>query len=180
MNSDADEIKVARAIRRLTLAVWAVFLALMINAVALVWTNLLPNVIANHINAALLGEKSLMSHRPVDEFNGFSDWTVEKQIQSASVIAITTFKKDGGKLISIITAIPKQAAGNAFNYQIGDEYARGTRYERENMEYGDGEVIFFTGSPPMMRLSMTYANGRVTGLGDIPIAKLNELINASK
>jgi hypothetical protein len=61
-----------------------------------------------------------------------------------------------------------------------DEYARGNRFPRENTEYGDGEVIFFTGSPPMMRLSLTYADGRIGGLSDMPVAKFTKLVKASK
>jgi hypothetical protein len=180
MSLGADPPSMIQAIRRLTFAVWAVVLALALNIVALLWTSFLPNVIANQVNRAILGEKSFASRPQVDEFNGFSDWTVEKQIQKSSVIAITTFKKDSGKLTSIITSIPKQDADTSFNYQLGDEYVRGNRFPRENTDYGDGEVIFFTGSPPMMRLSWSYADGRIGGLGEMPMAKFIELIKASE
>jgi hypothetical protein len=32
----------------------------------------------------------------------------------------------------------------------------------------------------MMRLSLTYADGRIGGLGDMPVAKFTELVKASK
>jgi hypothetical protein len=37
------------------------------------------------------------------------------------------------------------------------------------MNYGDGVVIFFTGSPASMSMSMSFSGDRIHGLGDIPL-----------
>jgi hypothetical protein len=154
---------------------------LLLNTVALVWTSLLPVALAKRISDSLPNVTSSLDYSFKDEFEGFHDWPIEKKIQSASVIAITTYKKEeDGRLKSIITSIPKQPEGGTFNYKIGDEYVPGGRYPRANTQYGDGDVIFFTGSPPMMRLSYSYAEGRIGGMGELPVEKLNELIKAHK
>ena len=127
----------------------------------------------------LAGPEEVSSHRtfqPADPLANFYAWPLEKQIQSASVIALTRFAQDGPRIKSTITEILKMAPDTTFNYRIGDEYARGSRYVRENTSYGDGEVIFFTGSPATMRYSSTYENDRLLGLGDLPIEILRQTI----
>jgi hypothetical protein len=180
MNLPADQAPSTRAIRRLTIAVWALVIALLLNVAAFVSTSLLPVVLAKRISDSLPSVTSSFDYSSKDEFEGFHEWPIEKKIQSASVIAITVYKKEGESLKSIITSIPKQSESTPFNYKVGDEYAPGSRFPRENTLYGDGEVIFFTGSPPVMRLSYTYSKGRIGGAGDLPVEKLGELIRGLK
>jgi hypothetical protein len=180
MNLPADQTPSTQAIRRLTSAVWALVVALLLTIAAQVWTSMLPVVLAKKISDSLPSVMSSFDHSSGDEFAGFHDWPIEKKIRSASVIAITTYRKEGGMLKSIVTSIPKQSQSTTFDYKIGDEYAPESRYPRENTQYGDGAIIFFTGSPPVMRLSYSYSDGRVGGAGDIPVEKLGELIKGQK
>jgi hypothetical protein len=64
--------------------------------------------------------------------------------------------------------------GTTFYYEIGDEFPGSSFYPEGRTNYGDGLVIFFTGSPAMMRLSMTYSGDRIRSLGDLPLKLLRE------
>jgi hypothetical protein len=115
-----------------------------------------------------------------EEFNNFHDWPVEKQIQTASVIAIAKYQKSDSTLKCIISEILKQKPGTAFYDKVGDEFPHGNQHIRENTTYGDGQIIFFTGSSATFRYSCSFTGDRVGGLGDIPLNRLRELIQKSK
>ncbi|KFL37575.1 hypothetical protein N788_09310 [Arenimonas donghaensis DSM 18148 = HO3-R19] len=44
------------------------------------------------------------------------------------------------------------------------------------MSYGDGEIVFFTGSPAQMRYSAAHADGRLRTLGGVSIEHIRQLI----
>jgi hypothetical protein len=179
MTVPVEEAASTRAIRRLTVAIWALVVALFVNVAIVLWTTVLPLLVfGNHIGEAFSMGSSSIDIK--DEFQGFSGWPLEKKIERASVIATTIYKKEDGKLKSMIVSIPKQAQNAMFAYAVGDEYGPESRYPRENTSYGDGEVIFFTGSPATMRESYTYSSGRIGGLGDMPLEKFTALVKAAK
>lgn len=41
-------------------------------------------------------------------------------------------------------------------------------------------VLFFAGSTPRLEETVAYRHDRISGMGDMPISRLRELINASK
>jgi len=175
MESATDLASIAPAIRKLTIAVWALVIVLSLNFVAVLYRASVPRVFP--LTGGIISSSDFPSG---DELANFHELPLERQVQSASVIAFTTYKKEDGKLKSIVTSIPKQKPGVSFNYHVGDEYTPSSLYPRENATYGEGEVMFFTGSPPMLRFSATYSDGRVGGLGDIPMQKLMEIIQQQK
>ena len=103
----------------------------------------------------------------------FHELELEDQIKLSSVIALAkyTTAKDG-KVKAVISEILKQDSGVTFYYKVGDEYQPSGYYPEDNTNYGDGIVIFFTGSPATMKMSMTYHGDRIHGLGDLPIELL--------
>ena len=176
MDPSTEQAASIRALRKLTFAVWALVLVLVANVVLQLLTYFAPSMYARRL---FYDPQSLSSRRdypPVDPLADFYEGPLEKQVANASVIALTKFEQDGPRIKSIISEILKETPGTTFNYHVGDEYARGSRYVRENTTYGDGEVIFFTGSPAAMRYSSTYQNGRLLGLGDLPIDVLRQKI----
>ena len=105
--------------------------------------------------------------KPVKQFHELS---LDEQIKQASVIAIAKYEKSAdGKMKAIIKEFLKKEPGTTIYYNIGDEYPGSSYYPKEKTIYGDGVVIFFTGSPATMKMSMTYSGDRIRGLGDIPI-----------
>ena len=165
-----------RAIRRLTIAVWALVLVLVVNTALQLLTGFLPVMFARTLFDDSPGPTSLRSYPSVDPMADFYEWPLDKQVANASVIVLTKFEQDGPRIKSMISEILKLAPGTTFNYRVGDEYARGSRYVRENTSYGDGEIVFFTDSPATMRYSSTYQGGRLLGLGDLPIDVLRQKI----
>ncbi|MEQ1933339.1 MAG: hypothetical protein ABL962_05600 [Fimbriimonadaceae bacterium] len=113
-------------------------------------------------------------------YNRFHDWPIEKQIQSASVIAIAKWQQTDDLLKCVISEIVKQAPNTTFHYKIGDEYRSGNQAIRDNTSYGDGQIMFFTGSSATFRFSTTYRNDRIRGMGDMPINELRAIIQKQK
>ena len=100
----------------------------------------------------------------------FHEMSPEEQIKNASVIALAKFEKSSdGKMKAIIKEFLKKDPGVIIYYNIGDEYPSSSYYPNESRGYGDGVVIFFTGSPANMGMSVTYTGDRISGLSDIPI-----------
>jgi hypothetical protein len=180
MDPVADEVASRRALRGLSIAVWALVIVLIVNVLLTLYREFLSPIYLPRFDAVPPRLSYRIDPSTIDSLANFYDWPIEKQVQNASVIVLTTFKQDGQKLKSVVSEILKQQPGTTFNYQVGDEYARGSRYVRENTAYGDGEVIFFTGSPATMRYSSTYSGGRLLGMGDMPLQTLRKIIEEQK
>lgn len=180
MNQPNEQTPTTRAIRKLTFAVWALVLVSLMSVAATLFNAFFPPMLTKRLTEALPNVLPPFDVSSINEFSDFYTWPLEKKIQSASVIAITTYKQEDGKLKSYISEILKQKPGTTFYYKIGDEYITGTRYVSEHTSYGDGEVIFFTGSPAQMRLSSTYSNDRISGMGDMPLKILRDMIEDTR
>ena len=111
--------------------------------------------------------------------DGFSRLSSTEQIRSASVIAFADWHKSGSTLQCIISEIVKKTPDTAFYYKVGDEVRRGNQRLSEGADYGDGQVLFFTGSPATFQSAVTYRNGRITAMGDMPIPEFREVARRS-
>ena len=105
---------------------------------------------------------------------------VESRVQSASVIALTKWERSRCTLRCVVTDILKQAPGSAFSYKVGDEISDLDEQVASNINYGDGQVLFYTGSPARLEQAATYCGDRIAGLGGIPISNLREIVGRSK
>jgi hypothetical protein len=110
----------------------------------------------------------------------FDHLSPEQRVQAASVIALTRWERSGSSLRCVITEILKQGANTAFYYKVGDELHSHQQKVRDNTDYGDGEILFFAGSPARLEETAAYRGDRITALGDMPIGTLREIIAASK
>ncbi len=63
----------------------------------------------------------------------------------------------------------KKEPGTIIYYKVGDEYPGASYYPKDGINRGEGVIIFFTGSPATMKMSVTFSDGRIHGLNDIPI-----------
>jgi hypothetical protein len=114
-----------------------------------------------------------------DPYADFFEWPLEKQIQAASVIALGEHRIQDGQVRTYIVEILKRKPGTTFHYKVGDEM--GTRQAvRANTSYGDGQVMFFLGSPAQFRFSTSYRDGRVATLGGMPLELLRKQAQAQK
>jgi hypothetical protein len=110
----------------------------------------------------------------------FDRLSPEQRVQAASVIALAKWQKSGSALRCVISEILKQRPNTKFYYKVGDEFRAGNQRATENADFGDGEILFFTGSPARLELITAYRGDRITGLGDMPISTLREIIRTSK
>lgn len=105
----------------------------------------------------------------------FHELELEEQIREASVVALARYEPStDGKVKAIIREFLKKDPDTIFYYDIGDEYESSSYYPKSNTSYGNGIIIFFTGSPATMRMSMTYSGDRIRGLGDLPVELLRK------
>jgi len=115
-----------------------------------------------------------------EELSDFDRGFVESRVQSASVIALTKWERSRCTLRCVVTDILKQAPGSAFSYKVGDEISDLDEQVASNINYGDGQVLFYTGSPARLEQAATYCGDRIAGLGGIPISNLREIVGRSK
>ena len=140
--------------------------------IAALTSSLLVPIIFNPVSHMDSGPGMPPASRMWQEDSGppFRELSVEDQIKSASVIALARYEPaSDGRKKAVIKEILKKAPGTEFFYAVGDEYPSGSYYPVEGSSRGDGLVIFFRGSPAMMRMSMSYTGDRIHSLGDIPL-----------
>jgi hypothetical protein len=154
LTPDATE----RKIKRLSIAVWILAILLCITVL---------------VSFAVI--RSLSAIR-----SDFDRRSPESRVQSASVIALAKWEKSESTLRCVVTEILKQAPDTAFQYKVGDEISTLNRRVSGNADYGDGQVLFFTGSPAQLEEATVYRGDRITGLGDISITNLREIIARPK
>ena len=105
----------------------------------------------------------------------FHELTLAEQIKQSSVIALAKYETaPDGKMKAVIKEFLKKEPDVTIYYKVGDEYTPSSYYPKKNTSYGDGLVMFFTGSPAMMRMSMSYSGDRIGGLGDLPLELLKQ------
>ncbi len=105
----------------------------------------------------------------------FHELTLDEQIRKATVIAVVKYEPDSdGRMKAVIKEFVKKEPGVKIHYDIGQEYPSSSYYPREDTNHGDGLVMFFTGSPATLKMSMTYAGDRIRSLGDIPLRLFRE------
>lgn len=105
----------------------------------------------------------------------FHELGVEGQIKQATVIALAKYERSpNGQMKAVIKEFLKKDPNTTLYYNIGDEFPSSSYFPKEGTNYGDGVVIFFTGSPATMSMSMTFSGDRIHGLGDIPLQLFRE------
>lgn len=178
MTTPSPQDQVARSLNRLTVAVW-VLSALLLVSIALSMVAFVFRIVhANEVPSRAPG--SFLVHVPggaqADTYNGFQDWPLDRQIKASTVIVLTKWRKAGDRDLAVVDEILKQAPGVAFACRAGDEIPSESHVAEANADYGDGEVLFYTGSPARFRYGITYSGNRITGLGDMPMDDLRAAI----
>ena len=140
---------------------------------AAVWTLAILLCITLLVSFVLVRSLSITS-------SAFNRLSPEERVQSASVIALANWQTSGSTLRCVISEILKQTPGTKFYYKVGDEFRGGNQRATENADFGDGLVLFFIGAPARLEETVAYRHDRITGLGDMPISTLREIIRTSK
>ena len=177
-NDQPPQNENAKAIGRLTKAIWALAIIVCFRALISLFSIVSPFFFTRHLVPSQF--EPMLQHQinsVVDAYNGFHEWPIEKQVSVASVIAISKFQKSGDSMKCIISEILKQTPNTSFYYKIGDEFPELTQHIEANTNYGDGQIMFFTGSPAQFRCSASLTNGRIGGMGDVPIDNIRKMIH---
>ena len=169
----------ARRIKRLSGIVWVLLLLVVVNLVVSLLALFSPALLTKRIIAMLPQQFASSETTAPEAYNNFHDWPLEKQIQTASVIAIGKWQKSDSTLKCIISEVLKHAPNTAFYYKVGAEFRPGNQRVKDNTSYGDGQIMFFVGSPASFRYAMSFSGDRIAGMGDMPINELRELIRKS-
>lgn len=83
-----------------------------------------------------------------------------------------------GTVVDTVAEVLLLRPGTVLHYRVGDRFGRFEEAARPDTSYGDGRVVFFTGSPARMRLSVTHHQGRLAGLADLPLDLFRQLVAA--
>jgi hypothetical protein len=179
----------AKPIRRLTFAVWVLAALLLFNTLAPYATLLFPQFylaqaerIEESLNKELGTEEFNVGTKPAAERPNFSTipgeqfhaMSLDEQIKHASAIALTRIEKTSdGKQRQVIQEFLKKTPGVTLYNEVGSEFQ--SRYVNgDDMDYGEGAIVFFLGSPARA-ISWSYFRGdHVDSLEGIPLALLRE------
>jgi hypothetical protein len=170
--SDSSQLEqIAKSVRGLKIAVWVLVIINVLQASAWFVPFLAPEFVAGRV---------LTSTMPNGMLESWAGMTLEDKIKRSSIILITEYKADGGKLKAIIKDVRKLKPDTVFHYQVGDEYGPMSVTPKVNTTYGDGSVVLLTGSPATMRESYGIFGGSITGLDEMPLSKFLELVDQSR
>ena len=172
---------IVRAIRRLTIAVWALTAVLAV-FVRMYLVAYIPyfSMMGDSPSEPRSSSSPSVASKLTDRYNKFFEWPPEKQIEAASVIAIAKYQKDGDRMKCVISEILKKAPDTKFYYNVGDEYGQCSHYMKPGEDRGDGQIMFFVGNPAEFRFSASFRGDRLTGLGDMPIDVLRKQLKEAK
>ena len=176
MSMDTSDPAVIRALRRLTIAVWALVVVVAVSAVGpmIAYVPWLMSMWTGPGSAP--SDRSGASSRSVIPHERFHEYSVDEKIAAASVIATCKYQKDGDKLKCVIAEVLKRSPNTDFYFKVGDEYPDGSRFAKADVIYGDGQLIFFVGNPAQARYSTSIFGDRLGALGDMPIELLRRKI----
>jgi hypothetical protein len=167
---------IVKALRRLTIAVWALT-AVMAVFVGMYLVAYIPyfSFSTSPVTESAQSQPGPPS-RSESRYENLYALPLETQIEAASVIAVAKYEKDGERNKCVISEILKQAPGVKFYYKLGDEFRQCSHYPKTGESRGDGQLMFFVGSPAEFRYSTTFHGDRLGGLGDMPFELLRKQI----
>jgi hypothetical protein len=161
--------RVAKGIRGLTVAIWCLVLVNVIQVAAWAVPMFAPNFYMRYVAPST-------PDAPRESFESWQGLSFEDKVRRASIVLITEYKRDGGKLRAIIKEELKHKPGATYHYAIGDEYLPLSVMPKENTSYGEGSLVLLHGSPAVHRESLAIYNGSISALGDMPLSKVRQII----
>ena len=170
-----------KSIKKLTVSIWILSILIIVDISVSIYSAMAPKYVAKRSMAYIAdGEKVVPAKDYTDPYENFYHWPLDKKIERASVILLIEWDKDGPMLKAMIKEILKIEPNTVLYYKVGQEFESQSLYPKENTSYGDGQLVFMTGSPASMRVSTTHENGRLLGMGNMPIEILREKIKKLK
>ena len=169
---------IARAIRRLTIAVWALTAVFGVY-VAMYLVAYLPFSFSGSSAPASSDTAPSRPSRMSVDIPDFHALPPEKQIEAASAIVIAKYEKEGDRNKCVMSEVLKLAPGTKLYYKVGDEFPHCSHDIKPNENRGDGQIMFFVGNPAQFRYSSSFSGDRLRAMGDMPIELLRKQIKES-
>lgn len=161
---------VSKEIRRLRIAVWIL--------VALSILNLASGLFARTPTRVL--EMSIPPSGQSSELESWEGLTIAQKLDSSSVVLLTRTVRNGRREKEIVHEFLKQAPNTEVFYSVGDEIPSMVCDVKQSSRAGQGSLVLLKGSPATFRESYSIYDGRIPGLGDMPLAKVRNDIRASR
>jgi hypothetical protein len=115
------------------------------------------------------------------EWNDFHSLSLEKKIARANLIVIAKFKDNGQAIDCVVSEVLKKDPSVSKEMVPGDEISECTEKRKETgVNYGDGAVVFFGGTPTEFRYSATYFDGLVHSEGDVSIDAVRTMVHQTR
>ena len=175
--AEPDLAALTKAVRRLTIAVWVVC-GVVVVAFAAPWLGYLLSRPSSEPTTIPGGASDLPLAEGSNIDNDFHARPVEEQVQRATAILLTQRREQNGRHVQVVTEVLKRAPNVRLYYGLGEEVPTLSHAVRPDCDAdceGEGQVVFMTGNPATMTLSMSFRNGRVGSLGDMPLTELRAL-----
>jgi hypothetical protein len=161
--------RIARGIRGLTVAVWCLVAINAVQVGAWLIPMLWPAFYMRHLSSTDAGV-------PRETFESWEGLSIEEKLKRSSVVLVTEYKHESGKLRAIIKEQLKRKPDTTFHYSVGDEYLPLSIVPKENTNYGEGSLVLLQGSPATNRESYSIFNGSIGALGDMPVSRVRQLL----
>lgn len=184
MTEEQKPDALAKAIRLLTIAVWCLCAAIIAQVGLYVWgyaTSMRwSRQMASSSTTSVPSKGSKNSRPPAIEWESLHDLPPEQMVAKASVILLTSYEDVGDRYKAVVAEVLKQDPGVELYYSVGDEFQTLSFAKEKGVTCGEGQVVFMAGNPASMRSSYGITNGRIGGLGDIPLTTLREMVKKKK
>jgi hypothetical protein len=189
MTEDASPDVVAKAIRRLAIAVGCLCVALLIQVAFYIFGYMrsmrwVREATASSSMSSTWSESRVQLPAEPREEKPFHELPPEEMVARASVILLTSTEQGKDRTRAVVAEILKQDPDVTLYYSVGDEFPTLSFYPNEkkgvDCGVGEGEVVFMVGSPASMRTAYGITNGRIGGLADMPLTKLREMVKGKK
>lgn len=103
----------------------------------------------------------------------------EKMVARSSVILLVTYLPERERFKAVVAEFLKRDPAATLYYSVGDEFTELSYTPKGGETCGEGQVVFLVGSPAEMRSSYSFSNGRIGGLGGMPLTTLRDLVRGS-
>jgi hypothetical protein len=161
-------------IKRLIVPLWILVGIALVMLGVLLFGEIRTSILYSHFFKMLSKESG---RHESEELRNFAKWPVERQVGSSTLILRTEWKLADGIYKCIIAEVIKRKGNGDLPYRVGEEYPIDNIQAREGMDVGDGELLFFTGSPPDWQYSSVIRGGRVVGMGGITVDTIRDIAN---
>ena len=184
MTEEQEPDALTKAIKLLTIAVWCLCVAVIAQVGLYVWSYVTSmrwsRQMASTSTTSVTPKRSKEFGSSPIQWESLHDLPPEQMVAKASVILLTSYEDVGDRYKAVVAEVLKQDPGVELYYKVGDEFQTLSFAKERGQTCGEGQVVFMTGNPASMNSSYGFTNGRIGGLGDIPLAALREMVKKGK